>query len=218
MDEFLQTLTVVAAQAERLMIAFTQWAQGTAENAERKHHRHELLEAYRRRHHWKKADLPHLRTLAVNPAARRRMSALTGVGRPVVRPHEPLSTLLTSRLRSFQALHDPNTLPHVRKRALKQWPWWNHYVEALYRGELADAQSCGIRRASLAAEDIVGKAFNISGASVRKICAQIRLKRQEWDGAANFPSMRLQEFNHWMRTGENPRLRSESTDSEAGTQ
>jgi AraC-like DNA-binding protein len=76
-----------------------------------------------------------------------------------------------------------------------------HRVQELRDGMESQSATVGSR----------APAERTTGASVRKVCAQIRLKRQEWDGAANFPSMRLQDFNHWMRTGDNPRVRDELT-------
>jgi hypothetical protein len=205
-NELLKDLGQFAEQAQRLLVGFAQWAYATAATAEREHHRRELLSAYQRRRFWKKADRPYLETLSVNSAAHRRMARVEGIGRPVVRPHQNLSALLIERLRVFKAIQDPNTPAHLRKRLLRQWPWWEHSVEALYRGEYAHARYSGIRRPSSAAEDAVGGALNMSSNAVRKICARIRAKRAEWEGGANFPPMRLHEFKRWMQTGSNPRL------------
>jgi hypothetical protein len=89
------------------------------------------------------------------------------------------------------------------------WPWWEHYVEALYRSEFAHAKNRGVARPSLHGEDTVGNALYISAAKVRKICGTIRRKRQEWEGAANFPPMTLKEFNGWMQSGIPPHLDTE---------
>lgn len=59
-----------------------------------------------------------------------------------------------------------------------------------------------IAHASDHAEELVGAAFAISASRVHSICGKIRRLRKEWDGAANFPEMTLDDFNDWMTTGE----------------
>lgn len=201
MSVFYNEIAAVAALAERALLAWAKWVELMVTDAERVHHRGELLAAYRRRSSWKKADVPRLQSLGANAIAQRRVSLLTGLGRPVVRPHQPLWSTLARRFTDLQPLCNPGASPQQRRRALRLWPWWRHYVEALYRGERARAKSRGIARPSMYAEETVGEAINISAASVRKICGAIRRMRQEWEGAANFPPMKLDEFNHWIQTG-----------------
>lgn len=205
MNELFKEVAAIAVLAERALLVFAKWLESTATDAERAHHRGELLAAYRRRSSWKKADVPHLQSLGVNATAQRRMSLLTGRGRPVVHPHQPLWSTLTRRFAEIQPLCDPAASPQQRKRALRRWPWWRHYVEALYRGELARAKNRGIARPSIYAEEIVGDAMNISAATVHKICGEIRRLRGEWEGAANFPPMTLDELNRCMKSGINER-------------
>ena len=209
MNDFLKEIAAIATFAERAISAWAKWVESTARDAERAHHRAELLAAYRRRLLWKKADVPHLQSLGVSAIAQRRMAQLTGRGRPVVHQHQPLSSSLVRRFAELQPLWNPKASPHQRRRAVELWPWWEHYVEALYRSEFAHAKNRGIARPSLHAEDTVGNALYISAAKVRKICGRIRRKRQRWEGAANFPPMTLNEFNGWMQTGIPPHLDTE---------
>jgi hypothetical protein len=204
MNEFDRGIAALASLGEGVLSVCTmlaKWVESMANDAERDHHRGELLAAYRRRLSWKKADVPHLRSLGVNAIAQRRMSLLTGRGRPVVRPHQPLWSTLARRFADIEPLCNPAASPQQRKRARRRWPWWRHYVEALYRGEFAQAKNRGIAGPSRYAEEIVSDAMNISGATVHKICGEIRQLRQEWEGAANFPPMTLDEFNRCMKSG-----------------
>jgi hypothetical protein len=100
-------------------------------------------------------------------------------------------------------------LPEQRRKALKLYPWWSHNVEALYRGEHALAKEAGIAGPSGHAERLVGQALGISSATVHKICGDIRRKRKEWDGSANFHAMTLAEYQNWMETGKHPRINIE---------
>jgi hypothetical protein len=179
-----------------MIIAGAVWK--ALEKAERNHHRAELLAAYRRRKSWKKSDIPHLKSLGVNKVALRRMEALEGTGRPVVRPHQPLDEIVVKKLDAFLTLLGDGTPPDKRKQAFRLWPWWPHYVEALYRGEHALAKEQGIAGPSDYAERSVGSEFGISAAKVHSICGEIRRKRKEWDGAADFPAMTLSEYRGWM--------------------
>ena len=174
------------------------------QEAERQHHRAELLEAYKRRTSWKKSDIQSLNSLGVSRAALRRMERLSGTGRPVVRPHQPLDVAIVTKvnaLLSLKCLVDPDTSPDKRRRAFKLWPWWRHYVEALYRGEHALAKEKGIRSASTEAEMSVGRALGISSATVHSICGEIRSMRRDDQGSANFQAMTLAEYESWMETG-----------------
>jgi hypothetical protein len=176
---------------------FVSWAEGL----ERRHHRAQLLAAYRRRHAWKKSDIPHLKSLGVNEAAQRRMERLTGRGRPVVKPLQPLDIAIVEKVSSFQPLFDPEASPAKRRQAFKLWPWWRHHVEALYRGEHTRTKEQGIRSPSLEAEISIGRTLGISAAAVHAICGEIRSMRKEDPESANFPAMTLAEYEQWMETG-----------------
>lgn len=181
--------------------ALYQWLVSEAAKAELRHHRAELLAAYKRRAAWKKSDIHHLNSLHVNEAARRRMERLDGTGRPVVRAHQNLGSKTLENLRMLQPLVDRDSTPSARKRALKSWPWWPHYVEAIYRGEHALAKERGIPAPSDHAERLVGRALGISAPTLHSICGEIRRRRKEWEGAADFPAMTLIEYENLMMTG-----------------
>lgn len=172
-----------------------------AENLECKYHRGQLLAAYRRRRQWKKADIARLRSLGVNPVAQRRMERVTGRGRPVVNPRK-LEEEIVEKLTAFQALTDPHATPAQRKKAIRQWPWWPHYVEALYRGEYALAKERKVKGASVEAEIEVGRALGISAAKVHGICGVIRRKRKQDPESANFLAITLAEYEAWLVSDE----------------
>jgi len=184
-----------------LMLSIAKTLVTWAQNAERRHSRAQLLDAYRRRHAWKKSDIPRLESLGVNVAARRRMERLAGRGRPVVRPHQPLDVAIVTKLNAFRSLVDPEASPDERRQALRLWPWWPHYVEALYRGEYAIAKQRGTKGASVETELAVGKALAISAAAVHSLCGRIRRMRKDDEESANFPAMTLAELETWMQTG-----------------
>ena len=194
----------LAGLAVAVVASFKQSLVSWAENLERLHHRAQLLAAYRQRHAWKKSDVPRLKSLGVNSAALSRIDRLAGRGRPVVRPYQPLDVAIVTKLSAFQSFVDPDASPDKRRQAFKVWPWWQHYVEALYRGEHALAKDRGTRSASIEAEESVGRALGISAATVHTICGAIRRMRKADEGAANFPAMTLAEYETWIETGRRP--------------
>lgn len=190
----MKALYALATLIGRTLQAINRGLVSEAGKAEREHHRAELLAAYKRRTDWKKSDIYHLRSLGVNKAALRRMERLEGTGRPVVSSHQDLGSKVLEKLQPLQPLFDPNSTSAERKKAFKRWPWWPHYVEALYRGEHALAKERGIAAPSVYAERLVGQALGISAAKLHSICGEIRRMRKEWDGSANFPTMTLSEY------------------------
>jgi hypothetical protein len=66
------------------------------------------------------------------------------------------------------------------------------------------AKAAGQPDASGHAERVVGKELGIAAGTLHKICSEIRAKRQEWDGAANFPAITLAQYQKWMLAGEWP--------------
>lgn len=172
-----------------------------AQDMDRRHRRAERLAACKRRRDWKVSDIPRLKTLGVSPAALKRMDRLTGRGRPVVKAHQPLEVALLANLRTVQILFDPKCSPTERKRAFRAYPWRDHHIEALYRGERDLARARGIASPADYSETIVGDALGISAAKVHAVCNKIRRMRQEWDGSANFPPMLLVDYERWMETG-----------------
>jgi hypothetical protein len=197
-QDALAAATVVGVLIYCVANAIITWA----EDLERRHHRAQLLAAYRKRHKWKKSDLPHLRSLGVNQAAQSRMERLTGTGRPVTKRPQPLDQLVLEKFEALQLLFDPEATPTERRQALKFWPWWPHHVEALYRGEHARAKELGVRNPSIEAEILVGRALGISAPKVHAISGEIRRMRKEDPESANFPPMTLAEFDRWMETGQ----------------
>ncbi|AXK79546.1 hypothetical protein DW352_02835 [Pseudolabrys taiwanensis] len=171
-----------------------------ADDQERRFHRRQLRDAYRRRHDWKKADLPHLRALGVNSAAEKRMQRLSGRGRPVVKQPRALHEEILGKLGTISPLVSGDASPGERLKAVKQWPWWPHHVEALYRGEYARAKAQGLRGPSTEAEVYVAEALGISAAQVHAICGEIRRMRREDPESANFPPMRMAEYQSWMHS------------------
>lgn len=174
-----------------------------ADHADREHNRAELLQAYRRRHQWKRSDIPRLESLGVNAAARSRMRRLPSRrGRPSVRPHISLAQLILVKANALGTVFDPNITPSSRRRALKNSPWWKHYAEALYRGEREEARATGVPGPADHAERVVGRALGISPSSLRSICRPIRRMRDRHEPCANFPMMTLADYEGWMLTGE----------------
>lgn len=174
------------------------------EEAERRHHRGEKAAAYRLRRAWKKSDVTNLKTLNLNATAQKRIELLSGKGRPVVKAHRPLDQVISEGVQAFLPLVSPDASPSDRKRAFKKWPYWKHHVEALFRGEHELAKMRGIAGPASHAERLVGSALGISVASVHAICGEIRVKRKEWEGAADFPPMTLEVYEQWMKTGDYP--------------
>jgi hypothetical protein len=175
-----------------------------AESADRQHNRGELLAAYKVRHSWKRSDLAPLRSLPLNAPARERTLGLRGTGRPVVRPHKPLAEVIRTKIESIRPLFDSSCHPSERVRAVKVWPWFNHYVEAMYRGEHRLAKQRQIAGPSSHAEWEVGKTLGLSPSKVHSICGEIRRLRQEDCESADFPPMTVSEFEQWMTTGNMP--------------
>jgi hypothetical protein len=184
-----------------VVVAVNKTLASWAEDLERRHNRAELLAAYRRRHDWKKGDFARLKSLNVNASARQRMERLAGRGRPVVKPHQPLEVTIIEKLSAFTSLVDPEAAPAQRRLGLKMWPWWPHFVEALYRGEHVLAKERRLRNPAQEAEILVGRALGISSATVHAICGDIRSMRRDDADSANFPSMTLAEYEDWMTTG-----------------
>lgn len=201
----LDELLSVAAAVGRAYLAFCDELQAAAHKAERDHLRGERLAAYRTRHRWRAGDVGPLLSIEVNEVAQRRMAALKGRGRPVVRPHRPLGTVLHEKLTTGLCLFREDATSDERRRAFRTWPWWKHRVEALYRGELELARAKRIKGAHDHAEKAVADALRMSQGKIHAICGEIRALRRKDAEAADFPSMTLAEYEGWMERGEWPR-------------
>jgi hypothetical protein len=180
-----------------LVQAFSSWVH----DVERRHRRAQLLAAYRKRHSWKRSDIKHLQVLGVNLTALRRIQRLTGTGRPVVKPPQQFDVAILNTINAVNTLFNPEATAIERKQALKFSPWWRHHVEALYRGEHAQAKIQRVRNPSGEAEQNIAQALCLSVAKVHAMCGAIRRNRKGNPGSANFPPMTLVEFDRWMMTG-----------------
>lgn len=170
--------------------------------AEHNYDRSELLAAYRQRHSWRRSDIKRLRTLSLNGPALRRLEKLEGKGRPVVQAHQPLAEKIVRSVHSFANLFSQQASPQDRRAALKEWPWWDHRVEAMYRSEHQLAKQAGIPDSSGHAERTVGKALGLSSSSVHAICNKIRKMRKDDPESANFPPMALKDYEQFIETGD----------------
>jgi hypothetical protein len=146
-----------------------------------------------------------LLSIGVNEAAKRRMAALKGKGRPVVKPRRTLENLLRDKLTTWSIPFRDDATPNERRRSFKVWPWWKHHVEALYRGELERARAKRIKGPHDYAERAVADALRVSQGTVRAVCGGIRAMRREDAESANFSPMVLAEYEKWMERGEPPK-------------
>jgi hypothetical protein len=185
-------------------LALCRWVEEVVRKAQEDHLRGERLAAYRARHRWKASDVRPLLSVGVSEVAQHRMVRLKGKGRPVVKPHRPLEDLLHDKLSNWSILFLDDATPRERRRSFKVWPWWKHYVEALYRGELERARSSRTRGAHDLAERVVAEALRMSQGTVHGICGEIRAMRRKDAESANFPAMLVSEFEEWMEHGELP--------------
>jgi len=172
-----------------------------ANEADRRHRRGELLQAYRRRRHWKKSDVVRLNTLPLNATASRRLARLEGTGRPVVRPHRELVDKINDGCLALAKSFDPATPAPDRLAAIKQLPWWPHIVEALYRGEYGLAKGGGLSDPSGRAERLVARKLGVSPSATHKICGVIRARRKARPQEEDFPPMTLSKFQTWLDHG-----------------
>jgi hypothetical protein len=173
------------------------------DRAQRAHHRQALREAYLRRREWRKADIPRLKVLGVNPSAQRRILALEcrdGRGRGVVRCFRPLDEYLVDGFSTFAELMSSETPPAKRMALLKKSKIWPYIIFALYEFQHRLAKQSGKRAPSTHAEYIVAQQTGISEALVHKLCQKARRSRPTL--AQFFPSqISLEVFIEWKHTG-----------------
>jgi hypothetical protein len=198
----------IAVVVGAVIYAFYQKAEEIERKAQEAHLRGERLAAYKTRKKWKASDFRPLLSIGVSEVAQRRMAALKGKGRPVVKPHRRLEDALRDKL-NWLILFRDNATPSERRRAFKASPWWKHHVEALYRGELEQARAGRIRGPYDYAERAVAAAVGKSQGTVHAICGEIRALRREDAESANFPPMVLAEYKEWMERGSLPKRLSE---------
>ena len=204
LGETLNELLSFVAAVHRAYQVVRSGFQSAAHKADQDHLRGERLAAYRVRYRWKAGDAGPLLSIGVNEIAQRRIAALKGRGRPVVRPHRSLGSVLHEKLTNGLCLFREDAAPDERRRAFKTWPWWKHHVEALYRGELELARANRVKGAHDHAERAVADALRMSQGKIHAVCGEIRARRREDAEAANFPSMMLAEYEGWMERGKWP--------------
>jgi len=198
-DDISAFVSKVGLLLEDLPARINRW-WGEKQNA---HRRAALREAYRRRRHWRKADIPKLRALGVCPAADRRLQRIESAkspGRGVIRSYSPLDETLTTGIAHLSAFFDPATPPAKRLALLKKTrPWWPYVVEALYRGEYHARKSGQTKSPSEIAEQEVARRLGVSPAVVRKLCTAVRQER----GAAppDCPPIPMAHFDVWLQKG-----------------
>ena len=156
--------------------------------AECNYARHLKLEALRKRHHWRLADIPRLQELGIPSSAARYVEKALETrrrGRGVVAQPMTLGTTIIDHIKKLKILSDPSTPAHVRRSIYKTTVWFPYFVEAAYRGELERAcattseRSVPKLRAHMIAEERVAQAAGISCAQVRALSHRVRR-----DGAA----------------------------------
>lgn len=175
------------------------------EQTEIDHRRRGLLQIYRQRHSWKKADLVRLRTYRLNKTALNRFAKLKAskrLGRGTTVAYIPIADHLVAVGKFLVEMHDPATLPLRRLRMLKQTKWYAEFVEMTYRGEYARMKRLGGKSKSSRAEDAVATAFCISVPTLKQLCCSVRK-----DAAAGFAMSRpieVTDFEAWKNNGRLP--------------
>lgn len=162
--------------------------------ARRDHLRKARLEAYKRRHQWRKADIPRLLRMGVNPQAQRRIERLLqskSSGRGVIREYKNLDDYFRALVDFFRIFDDPTTSSRTRLALFKSIRVWPSFVESMYRGELTAAEEgkrhlvglkYGREKPSDIAEQAVAEAIGMSTASVHALCDRVRKKHNRPDG------------------------------------
>jgi hypothetical protein len=160
-------------------------------------------DAYRKRLYWKKSDKDKVMQLAPSPVALRRLERATGLGRPSVKDYVPFGEAVRNTALALKAFYDLTTPGHERLRILKNTPWYDHFVEAVYSGALAEARALRMRDASGHAREVTRLAFHTNQDAVKDAVSRARAEQRanEWGQAW---TMQLSELEHWKRTGELP--------------
>jgi hypothetical protein len=180
------------------VVIFSHW-----EEWQKNHQRRARLDAYRRRHQWRKADVSRLLNLGV-PRQRieRVIDENKGRGRGVVQKYQSLEEMWMQAAEQFSALLSPDTPPKTRLKILKQTAAWRYVVEALYRGEHAAAKEARQKSPSERAELNVAACLGITDSQVHKLCGTVRNERKCQNKTSEGESvLRIQEFEDWMKDG-----------------
>lgn len=166
-----------------------------------------LLQVYRRRHSWKKADLRHLETYPLSATARNRLArirALKSRGRGTIPPFQSMDKRLISMGEFLIKLNDPETSEKERLNMLKQTRWWPEFVEMTYRGEYFRLRELGVAAPSEEAEKAVGKICNLSPERIRQLCGPVR--KDADSGVPMSAPMEAVDLKNWKKTGRLPEV------------
>lgn len=190
-----------------VLIAFVVlYLLGGCEAARESHRKRALLKAYRRRHRWKKADIPRLRRLGVSDDAMRlieRMASdkLGGRGRGVVDEFQAIGDGFEAEVEKVWSLIDPTTSARERVSVLRQTELLPDVAEALYRGEHTLARKAGQKSPAEVAEQRVAACLGLSQARVHKLCGKVRHNRRSSEAAKEPDPLSVHEFESWSATG-----------------
>jgi hypothetical protein len=175
-------------------------------------HRTQLLEAYRQRQRWRKADISKLQLLGAKGKHRMRLLASKPQrGRGII-PEPWLRPVARFRTLSARA-----TTPAQRWRLHRAMPGADLLIEAAYRGEKealkregADPLAMPGWRAHEIARDRVAAAITETGATARfggksvdLACVSARRHYRE-RGMRPYPAIRAAGLERFLRTGELP--------------
>jgi hypothetical protein len=180
------------------VVIFSHW-----EEWQKNHQRRARLDAYRRCHQWRKADVSRLLNLGV-PRQRieRVINENKGRGRGVVQKYQSLEEIWMQTAEQFSALLSPDTSPKRRLQILKQTAAWRYVVEALYRGEHAAAKEAGLKSPSEQAELTVADCLGITDSHLRKICGAVRNERRCRNKISEGETLlRIKAFEAWKKDG-----------------
>ncbi|MBX9778556.1 MAG: hypothetical protein K2Y71_29640 [Xanthobacteraceae bacterium] len=143
------------------------------EKYERDYKRGIRLDAYRKRHRWRRADVGRLLQIGVSHAGQRRIGRLLtskAVGRGVVHKSISFQEMAVSVGHFWTRLFDRDTPPNERRLLYKQTRWWPDFIEAAYRGERMSVSSTE-------AEARVAAASGVSASEVHRLCQMVRNAR-----------------------------------------
>lgn len=202
-DSHLDELSAMAVAFGLVIVAIVSQIEKWSQEMPDAHRRAARLQAYRRRHQWRKADVPKLRDLGVCAPAERRLQRIEsgkGRGRGVIGKYRAPDVLLRAGISYLNAHFDPATPPQTRLAGLKKnASWWPYVVEALYRGEYRTHKDRNEKSPSETAEQAIAHRLGVSSAAVRKICTAVR--RERGNSAPDCAALALGDFDRWLQNG-----------------
>lgn len=175
------------------------------EQEKRGHKRQALLQIYRKRHSWKKADIDRLQTYPLSAVGLRRVAKLKTskrLGRGSTLGYVSISDGLTNMAQYFAKISNPATPPHIRLKLLKKTKWYGEFVEMTYRGEYLRMKKDGEKRVSDRAGEAVIKAFRISDGKLRVL--RWKVNKDFKTGSPMSPPMCVEDFEYWLKNGQFP--------------